>query len=78
MSRMRPKTDMRTQPGYDCNAAESDMPLGIQYGLRSRDGAENRALENPDVAVAFPSDADGNLRGTIYRMAPRHLNPNNQ
>ena len=60
------------------DAAESDMPLGIQYGLRSRDGAENRALKNPDVTVAFPSDADGNLRGTIYRMAPRHLNPNDQ
>ena len=75
---MFPMTDMRVQQCYDRNAAESDMPLGIQYGLRSRDGAENRALENPDVAVAFPSDADGNLRGTIYRMAPRHLNPNDQ
>ena len=63
---------------YVIDAAKWDMPLGIQYGLRSRDGAENRALENPDVAVAFPSDADGNLRGTIYRMAPRHLNPNDQ
>ena len=62
---------------YVLVAAKSDMPLGIQYGLRSRDGAENRALEKPGGAGTFPSNADGNLRSTAPHAVPR-IDPHDQ